>query len=124
METEQKDKLYAYAVKMIERGDRFSDILMFLERKGADSRLIKEITAKFETHRKMLANMEEKKKPYPVSVAKIVIGIAFCGLTLYLQHYGIISFPLTIPGYIVAIGVLIEMAKIIVNIFKNRKSQT
>jgi hypothetical protein len=121
MEQNEKDKLLAYAIKMIERGDRFSDILLYLDRKGADSELKKEIISKLEEHKKLLDNRETHKKLYPVSVAKIVLGILFFGLTLYLQYLGIIVFPWTLLGFLVAIGALIEIAKIIINLFRDRK---
>jgi hypothetical protein len=115
MEQEEKDRLLQYSMKMIERGDRFSDILLYLERKGADNRLTKEIIAKLEEHRKSLENRKEQKKLYPVSIAKIVFGASFFGLTLYLQHLGIIVFPWTLLGFLAAIGALIELVKIIIN---------
>jgi hypothetical protein len=121
MEPEEKEKLLAYAIKMIERGDRFSDILLHLDRKGADKELKKEIISKLEEHGKLLESSGKTKKSHPVSAAKIVFGILFSGLTLYLQHYGIIAFPWTLLGYAVAIGALIETAKVIINIFGNRK---
>jgi hypothetical protein len=122
MEQDEKDRLTAYALKMIERGDSFSDILTYLERKEAGMELKKDITARFENHRKLMDSMEEKRKPYPVSAAKIVFGITFFILTLYLQHCGIIAFPLTLPGYVIAAAALAETVKAVINIFRNLKS--
>ncbi|MDR2382942.1 MAG: hypothetical protein LBD76_03540 [Prevotellaceae bacterium] len=115
MEQEEKDRLLQYSMKMIERGDRFSDILLYLDRKGADNELSKEILAKLEEHRKLLENRKEQKKLYPVSYAKIVFGTLFFGLTLYLQYLGLIGFPWTLLGFLAAIGALIELVKIIIN---------
>jgi hypothetical protein len=121
METEEKDRLLAYTIKMIERGDRFSDILLYLDRKGADSELKKEIIIRLEEHKKLLENRKAEKKLYPVSAAKIVFGILFLGLTLYMQYLGIIFFPWTLLGFLAALGALIELVKIILNFFKSRK---
>ncbi|MDR1593242.1 MAG: hypothetical protein LBS43_02000 [Prevotellaceae bacterium] len=122
MEQDEKDKLLAYTVKMIERKDSFSDILLYLDRKGADNELKKEIISKLEKHKKILESKKEQKKLYPVSATKIVFGILFFGLTLYMQYLGIIAFPWTLLGFIVAIGALMEIVKIIINLFKSRKS--
>jgi hypothetical protein len=122
MSTEEKDKLLTYAMKMLERGDRFSDILLYLDRKGADNELKKEIIFRLEEHRKLMDKVKEKKKLYPVSIAKIVLGVLFFGLTLYLQYIGLIVFPWTIPGFLVAIGALIEFVKIILNTINSSKS--
>jgi hypothetical protein len=121
MEQDEKDRLLAYTIKMIERGDRFSDIILYLDRNGADSELRKEIIRKLEEHRKRLESKDEKKKPYPVSVAKIVFGILFSVLTLYLWHLNIIVFPWTLLGVIVAVGALFEITKIVLNIFNYKK---
>jgi hypothetical protein len=118
MEQEEKDRLLQYSVKMIERGDRFSDILTYLKRKGADNELTKEILAKLEEHRKFLENSKEQKKLYPVSTAKIVFGVLFFGLTVYLQYLGLIVFPWTLLGFLAAIGALIELVKIIINAYR------
>jgi hypothetical protein len=120
MEQEEKDRLLAYSIKMTERGDRFSDILLYLERKGADKDLQKEIIRKLEEHRKLLESRKAEKKQYPVSAAKIVFGVLFFGLTLYLQYLGIIVFPWTILGFLAAAGALAEIAKVIINLFKSR----
>jgi hypothetical protein len=101
---------------MIERGDHFSDILLYLERKGADDDLKKEAAAKLEKHRQASESEKAKRKSYPVSAAKIVFGTLFLGLTLYLQHFGIIAFPWTLLGYFAATGALAEIIKIIINI--------
>jgi hypothetical protein len=115
MEEDEKDRLLKYAMKMIERGDRFSDILLYLDRKGADKELKKEIVNVLEEHRKCLENCKEQKKLYPVSSAKIVFGVMFFGLTLYLQYIGLIVFPWTLLGFLAAIGALIEVVKMIIN---------
>jgi hypothetical protein len=120
MEQEEKDKLLEYSIKMIERGDRFSDILLYLDRKGADKGLQKEIISKLEKHRKLLESRKAERKLYPVSAAKIVFGVLFFGLTLYLQYLGVIVFPWTILGFAVAIGALVEIVKIFINLFKSR----
>jgi hypothetical protein len=122
MNAEEKDRLLAYTVKMIERGDRFSDILLYLDRKGADNELKKEIITKLDEHRKLLESGKSKKKLYPVSAAKIVAGTLFFGLTLYLQYLGIIAFPWTLLGFVAAVGALAELLKSVINLFKNRKS--
>ncbi|MDR1593800.1 MAG: hypothetical protein LBS43_04845 [Prevotellaceae bacterium] len=122
MEQDKKDKLLAYAIKMIERQDSFSDILLYLDRKGADKELKKEIIAKLEEHKKLLEIKDQQRRPLPVSTMKIVVGVLFLGLTLYMQYLGVITFPWTILGYIVAVGALMEIAKIFVNLFKSRKS--
>jgi hypothetical protein len=122
MEQNEIDKLLAYTVKMVERGDHFSDILLYLDRKGADNELKKEIISKLEEHKKLLESKKEQKKLYPVSAVKIMFGVLFFGLTLYLQHLGIIVFPWTTLGYLVAFGALMEIVKIIINIFRSRKS--
>jgi hypothetical protein len=119
---DEKDKLLAYATKMIERGDRFSDILLYLDRKGADNELKKEIIIKLDEHKKLLENEKTTKKMYPVSAAKTVVGILFFGLTLYLQYLGIIAFPWTLPGFLAAGGALIELLKLVINQLKKHKS--
>jgi hypothetical protein len=116
MEQDEKDKLLAYAIKMLERGDYFSDIILYIDRKGADSELQKEIILKLETHKKTLTSKE--KKLYPVSGAKIIFGILFFILTIYLMYLNIIGFPWSILGFIVAAGALFEIVKIILNLFK------
>jgi hypothetical protein len=121
MEQDEKDRLLAYAIKMIERGDRFSDIILYLDRNGADSELRKEIIRKLEEHRKLMESRDENKKLYPVSVAKIVFGVLFSVLTLYLWRLNIIVFPWTLPGVIVAIGTLFEITKTVLNVFKYKK---
>jgi hypothetical protein len=121
MEQEEKDRLLAYAMKMIERGDCFSDILLYIDRKGADNNLKKEIIAKLEEYKKSLEQRTTKKKLYPVSLAKIVFGLLFSALTLYLRRMNIIAFPWTLIGVIVAIGVVIEVTKIILNLIKETK---
>jgi hypothetical protein len=121
MNTEEKDKLLSYAIKMIERGDRFADILLYLDRKNASAELKKEIIVKLEEHRRLLESREAKKKLHAVSPAKIVFGILFFALTLYLQYLGVIAFPWTLLGFVAAIGALIEVMKLIINIFKRRK---
>jgi hypothetical protein len=115
MEQEEKDRLLQYSIKMIERGDHFSDILSYLKRKGADNELTKEIIVILEEHRKLLENRKSQKKLYPVAPAKIVFGALFFGLTLYLQYLGLIVFPWTILGFLAATGALIEIVKIIIN---------
>ncbi|MDR1170491.1 MAG: hypothetical protein LBK97_06635 [Prevotellaceae bacterium] len=122
MEPEEKDKLLAYTIKMIERGDRFADIILYLDRKGADSELKKEIISKLEEHKKMLESKTDEKKLYPVSMSKIVFGLLFSVLTLYLWYMNIITFPVTLLGIIVAIATLFEMTKSILNLFKNKRS--
>ncbi|MDR1886801.1 MAG: hypothetical protein LBQ70_02690 [Prevotellaceae bacterium] len=122
MEQDEKDKLLAYAIKMIERGDRFSDILAYLDRKGADSEFRKKIIPILEEHRKLLESQENKKQPYTVSSVKIVFGISFCILTLYLWKSGIIVFPWTLLGVLVAVGTLIETVKIFLNFFGSKKT--
>jgi hypothetical protein len=122
MEQNEKDKLLAYAIKMIERRDSFSDILLYLDRKGADKELKKEIIAKLEDHKKRLDSNDDQKKLYPVSTVKILFGLLFFSLTLYLQSIGVVYFPWTILGYIVALGALMEIVKMVINIFKSRKS--
>ncbi|MDR2286270.1 MAG: hypothetical protein LBE04_02155 [Prevotellaceae bacterium] len=121
MEQDEKNKLLDYAMKMIERRDSFYDILLYLDRKGADKELKKEIITKLEEHNKLLESMDQQRRPHPVSTMKIVFGVLFSVLTLYLQYLGIIAFPWTIPGYLVAFGTLIEIAKVVVNIFRSRK---
>ncbi|MDR1340840.1 MAG: hypothetical protein LBK58_12415 [Prevotellaceae bacterium] len=121
MEAKEKDKLLAYTVKMIERGDRFSDIILYIDRKGADSELKKEIISKLEEHKKALEYKSEKKKLYPVSMAKIVFGMLFSVLTLYLWYMNIIAFPVTLLGIIVAVATLAEMTKAVLNLFKNKR---
>ncbi|MDR3246158.1 MAG: hypothetical protein LBT50_06965 [Prevotellaceae bacterium] len=116
MEQDEKDKLLAYAIKMLERGDHFSDIILYIDRKGADSELQKKIILKLEAHKKTLTNKE--KKLYPVSGAKIIFGTLFFILTLYLMYFNIISFPWTILGFIAVAGALFEIVKIVLNLFK------
>jgi hypothetical protein len=121
MEQDEKDKLLAYAIKMIERRDSFSDILLYLDRKGADNELKREIITKLEEHKKLLESKDKQKRLQPVSTMKIVFGVLFFGLTLYLQHLGVITFPLTILGYIVLAGALMEIVKIVINFVRSRK---
>jgi hypothetical protein len=119
MEQNEKDGLLIYAIKMVERGDRFSDILLYLDRKGADNELKKDILTKIEKHRKTLDDRKNQKRRLPVSSAKIVFGALFFGLTLYLQYLGIIVFPWTLLGVLAAIGALIEIIKLIINIIRS-----
>jgi hypothetical protein len=119
MEQEEKDKLLAYTIKMLERGDHFYDILLYIDRKSADNKLKKEIISKLEEHKKLLENNPQKKKLYPVSIAKIVFGMFFSVLTLYLWYLNIIAFPWTLLGVIVAIGTLVEVTKIVLNLWRN-----
>jgi hypothetical protein len=121
MEQNERDKLLNYAMKMIERRDSFYDILLYLDRKGADKELKKEIITKLEEHKKLSESMDQQRRPHPVSTTKIVFGVLFFFLTLYLELLGIITFPWTILGYLVAFGALIEIAKIVVNIFRGSR---
>jgi len=116
MEQDEKNKLLAYAIKMLERGDLFSDIILYIDRKGADNELQKEIILKLEAHKKTLT--QDEKKLYPVSGVKIIFGIVFFILTLYLMYLNIIGFPWYILGFIVAAGALFEIGKLILNLLK------
>jgi hypothetical protein len=115
MDTTQYDKLLNYTLKMNDRGDGFSDILLYLDRQGADVETKKSIIQKLEEHRKR-SSASSTRRPYPVSAAKIVVGMLFFGLTLYLQYLGVIVFPWTLLGVLAAVGALIEIVKVIINI--------
>ncbi|MDR1897149.1 MAG: hypothetical protein LBR10_10200 [Prevotellaceae bacterium] len=116
MDTEEKKRLMEYSVKMLERGDRFYDILHYLDRHGADECVKKEIILKLEEHQKSLK--KEETPPYPVSITRIVFGTTFFLVTLYLMHLGIIKFPWAMLGYFTAAIALFELVKSVLNLFK------
>lgn len=116
MDNAAKEELLAYAIKMFERGDSYADIITYLNKKGADDSVKKEILIKLDEHKKTIVKAE--KKLYPVSAARIAFGLAFFALTLYLEYLGFIYFPWSIIGYLTGALALFEIFKIILNLFK------
>jgi len=116
MDSTEKDKILEYAIKMLERGDLYSDILRYLNKKEVSEEYKKEIITALEEHKRKL-NKEEKKYR-PVSISKLAFGLMFLVLTLYLEYLGIIYFPWTIMGYIVGALALLEIVKAFLNLRK------
>jgi hypothetical protein len=114
------EDLLSYIVKMHGRGDRYADILRYLDRKNVDADTRRELLLKLEVLTKPLKDGEcgKGKKYRPVSYARIVTGTMFFAFTLYLLHAGILPLPLSIIGLLFAVVVIAETVKLFMNLFK------
>jgi hypothetical protein len=105
---------------MYERGDRYADILRYLERKKVDADTRRDLLLKLEAHAKSPKTGERRKEKnyHPASYAKIITGTLFFAFTLYLLHAGILPFYLSFVGILSAVLVIAEIIKLFINFFK------
>ena len=112
----EKEKLTAYAKKMLLRGDGFRDIANYLDGQGVDALLKKEIFIELEETEKAMKQAEKPQSGrYRVSIPAIVIGSVFFILTCYLQNAGLITLPWSMIGILLGTVALIHIIMAILN---------
>lgn len=122
MENNQPDKddILAYIVKMHERGDRYADILRYLQRKNVDADTRRDLLEKLDVLTKPFKDTGKRKEPkyYPVSYARIIVGTLFFAFTLWLLHVGVLPLLPALVGILFVPVIVAEIIKIFLNLFK------
>mgnify|MGYP000459948934 CR=1 FL=1 len=99
-----KEELYAYAIKMFERGDTYRSIFNYLHNNCEDEKTIEEIVAEIRGLEKeqKISKEKESKGWFDINVIGSVLVICFGAILIhFLWGKGYVS---TLPFFVIGLG--------------------